>query len=228
MLYIPLLIVISALYGPDIVILLGLLVPLIEIRHFKAGPLGEEVSFSVAAVLSALLASLIFTRMREDRDRIKKHFDSLKEEAEFIDVNTPAGIISSEGLVSQHLSITNEATADIREILLLAKHFLSADSVSVFLLRDNSLELRCSSEASQHEDIPRENLIASCIRKRQLVAFNSMGSEKNAPLSYIAAPLVDGNFAYGMLTARGSRPFVEAEGNIIEMFARQVAKLFKR
>lgn len=227
--YIPLLIALSALCEPAVVVPLTLLVPFLEIGHFREGFFEEEFFFSVAVIVSGILASLIFSRIKGERDRTKRYFDSLKEEAELIDVNTPAGIISSEGLVSQHLSAKNEANADIREILLLARHVVSADSANVFVLRDNSLQLRCSSEPAGRNDIPLEELTTSCIRNRQLVAFNDVKSEKNnSPSSHLAAPLVDGNFAYGMLTVHGSRPFTEAEGKTIEMFARQVVKLFNR
>lgn len=229
MVYIPLLIVVSALYRPGVAIALGLFVPPLEIRHFRSGSLADEVAFSSAVILTATISSLIFSRIKGERDRLKKYCTSLKEEAELIDVNTPAGVISSEGLVSQHLSAANEATAEIREVLLLARHVVSADSVNVFVLKDNSLQLRCSSEPSQRDDIPLEELITSCIRNRQIVAFNDRGHEKSGSASsHIAAPLMDGNFAYGMLTVHRGSKFEEAEGKVIEMFSRQIARLFRR
>ncbi len=227
--YVPLLIAIAAVCEPKVVIPLSLLIPFLEIGHFRAGSLQEELSFNSALVLSGVLASLVFSQIKKERDRIRKSFDSLKEEAEFIDVNTPAGVISSEGLVSQHLSVTNETNAYIREILLLAKHVIPADSANVFLLSGNSLQLRCSSESSVRNDIPLEELGASCIGKRQLVALNDTKSGKtNPPSSHLAAPLMDGSYAYGMLTLHRTSPFAETEGRTAEMFASQAANLFKR
>ncbi len=223
--YVPLLIAVATFCEPKVVIPLSLLIPFLEMRHFRAGFLQAELSFNGALVLSGALVSLVFSRIRKERDRIKRSFDSLKEEAESIDVNTPADIISSEGLVSQHLSVTNETNEDIREILLLARHVISADSANMFLVRGNSLQLRCSSESSVRNDIPIEELAASCIGKKQLVAFNG----RTDPLSsHLAAPLMDGTYAYGMLTLHRSRPFAETEGKTAEMFARQAANLFRR
>ncbi len=227
--YVPFLIVIAAVEGPVVVIPLSILIPFLEIRHFRTGSLQEEISFNGALVVSGVLASLVISRIRKERDRIRKSFDSLKEEAESIDVNTPAGIISSEGLVSQHLSVTNETNEGIREILLLARHVIPADSANVFLLRGNSLQLRCSSEPSVRNDIPIEGLAQSCIGSRQMVAFNDIKSVKtNSSSSHLAVPLADGNYAYGMLTLHRSKPFAEAEGKTAEMFARQAANLFRR
>lgn len=229
--YIPSLIVLSVLYGPEIIIPLGFLVPALEVRHFVRGIVAEEALISGSAILSGTLVSLVISRMRGERDRIKGSLDSLKEEAEYIDVNTPADTISNEGLASQHLSALNEANAEIREVLLLAKHVVSAEAANMFIFRDNSLHLRCSSEPQQQANLPFDELAASCIRKKQLVLLNDMTLDKRESFpSHIAAPLMDGNFVSGMLTvhSRTSGAFKEDDGKAVEMFAGQIASILKR
>jgi hypothetical protein len=117
--YVPYLITLSVFYGPQIIIPLSLALPLFEIRRFTGETFTEEAVFFGAAILGGALSSVVLSRIKRERDAIRKRLDSLKEEADNIDVYTPADAISSEGMVSQHLSATNEADAEVREVLVL-------------------------------------------------------------------------------------------------------------
>lgn len=227
--YIPLLVILAFFYRPRILILLGITVPFLEIRHLMQGNPLEEAFFSGAAALSGILVSLVVSRMREERDRIKKSFNALKEEAENMDPVTTAGITSTNGLASQHLSSTHRTNEEIREVLLIAKHALTADSVDMFSLEGKSLHLRCSTDESSSVHIPDAGSLHLCIQKRQSFVFTT-GAHKNTPLlSTIAVPIVDGSFAYGVLTVQGRKGVLkEDDPKILEMFSRQIVNILNR
>jgi len=227
--YIPCLVMFAFFYGPRVLIPLSIAVPFLEIRHFVQGNPVEEAFFSGAAALSGILVSLVVSRIREERDRVKKSFDALKEEAENMDPVTTAGITSTNGLASQHLSSTHRTNEEIREVLLIAKHALTADSAHMFSLEGKSLRPRCSADESSSVDIPETGALLLCLQKRQSLVFTS-GAHKNTPLlSHIAVPIVDGSFAYGVLTVQGRKGILkENDPKIVEMFSRQIVNILNR
>ncbi len=224
--YLPFLVVLSTVYRPAIIVPLSLAVPFLEIRHFAKGAFAEEASLVGAAILSGVLSSVILSRVRRERDSLKKRLDSLKEEAEQIDVGTPAISISSEGLASQHLSAANEANNEIQEVLLLVRHALSCDSADMIVLKDGFSQVRCSSDPSRQGLACNEELVVSCMREKHWSAFNGPGDDGNP--CRIAAPLMDGDIVTGALTARRSKPFREKDARTAEMFALLIAGIVKR
>ena len=227
--YIPCLVFFAFFYGPRILIPLGIVVPFLEIRHFLYGNPLEEAFFSGSATLSGILLSLVVSKMREERDTVKKSLDALKEEAENMDPLTTAGITSTHGLASQHLSSRHRTDEEIREVLLIAKHALAADSVDMFSLEGRSLLPRCSTDESPFVDISDTGPLKLCLQKRQSLVFTT-GAHRNVPLlSHIAVPIVDGSFAYGVFTVRGRKGVLkENDPKIVEMFSRQIVNLLNR
>jgi len=228
-LYVPCVVIFAFFYGPRVLIPLSITIPFLEIRHFVQGNPMEEAFFSGAAALSGILVSLVVSRTREERDRLKKSFDALKEEAENMDPVTTAGITSTNGLASQHLSSAHRTNEEIREVLLIAKHALTADSAQMFSLEEKSLHPRCSADESSSVDIPDSGPLLLCLQKRQSLVFTS-GAHKNTPLlSNIAVPIVDGSFAYGVLTLQGRKGVLkENDPKMVEMFSRQIVNIFNR
>lgn len=227
--YTPCLVIFAFFYGPRILIPLSITIPFLEIRHFVQGNPMEEALFSGAAALSGILVSVVVSATREERDRIKKSFDALKEEAEDMDPVTTAGVTSTNGLASQHLSSKHRTNEEIREVLMIAKHALTADSAHMFSLEGRSLHPRCSTEGSSSADIPSAGPLLLCLQKRQSLVFTS-GAHKNTPLlSNIAVPIVDGSFAYGVLTVQGRKGMLkENDPKIVEMFSRQIVNILNR
>ncbi|HUO76205.1 MAG TPA: sensor domain-containing diguanylate cyclase [Thermodesulfovibrionales bacterium] len=228
-LYVPCLVIFAFFYGPRVLIPLSITIPFLEIRHFVQGNPMEEAFSSGAAALSGILVSLVVSRTREERDRLKKSFDALKEEAENMDPVTTAGITSTNGLASQHLSSARRTNEEIREVLLIAKHALTADSAQMFSLEEKSLHPRCSADESSSVDIPDSGPLLLCLQKRQSLVFTS-GAHKNTPLlSNIAVPIVDGSFAYGVLTLQGRKGVLkENDPKMVEMFSRQIVNILNR
>ncbi|HXX54309.1 MAG TPA: sensor domain-containing diguanylate cyclase [Thermodesulfovibrionales bacterium] len=207
---------------------MGVLVPFVEIRHFLRGDPAEEAFFSGTAALSGTLVSLVVSRIREKHERVRKSFDALKDEAENMDPVTTAGIISTNGLASQHLSSMHKTNEEIREVLLIAKHALAADSVDMFSAEGKSLQPRCSTDEFL-DDFPNAGPLKLCLQKRQPLIF-STGAHKTTPLLiHIAVPIVEGSFAYGVLTAHGRKGILkESDTKISEMFSRQIVNILNR
>lgn len=225
--YMPYLILLSLFYRPGVMIPISLTVPLLEIPHFMRGNLIEEAFFSIAMILSSVLVSTVVSKVKEERDRARRSFDSLMEEAEDIAVSATFDITGGEGFLSQHLSSTNTANEEIREVLLIAKHIMSADSAHVFILKKNSLHLRCSAEGSRSERIIDEESLRACIQRRQSVVFDT---RDNIVSSHIATPIMDGNYVSGVLVVHGgrSKAFKDSDVEIAEMFSSQIMRILQR
>jgi len=228
-LYIPYLITLSFFYGPGIIVPLSLTIPLLEVRHFMGGNLWEEIILNSAAVMSGTLVSAVFSKIKGERDKMRKSLDSLKEEAEGMDFSAPADIIRGEGLISQHLSAANETNEEIREILLIARQIVSADTAEMFVLRGNSLHLRCTADGSRDAPVPDEGRLASCIRKKQSVVYE-FPEKDGSGRTCIAAPVTDGNFVAGIITVQSGKEgaFRESDVRTVELFANQMGRILKR
>lgn len=228
--YAPFLIMLSTIYGPETIIPLGISVLLLEVRHLMYGNLIEEVSFSIIIASTAITTSVIFSRMRKERDRIKRSLTSITEEARDIDSATDMGIISDEGLISQHLSSTIKANEEIRESLLIIKQLLSADSASMLALREGSLSLRCSTEENPSIGFDRA-LLEACIRKRQSIIYDPAKDAGHiAVSSLIASPVIDGSYVTGVIAVEGKRhgAFNSSDLKILQMFSNQVSRALQR
>ncbi|MGD1075713.1 MAG: sensor domain-containing diguanylate cyclase, partial [Thermodesulfovibrionales bacterium] len=227
--YIPFFVALSFCFGPETIIPLSLTIPLLEIRHFMRGNFKEEVFFNAAIILTVGVLSVVLARIKKERDTVKKSLARLKEEAE--DMDPAAGIdrISRDRLVSEHLSSTNKANAEIRELLSIAKHALSADSARMFTLQGDSLTLRCATDESRPSSGLPEEPVALCMREKRSVVFGS-APDDHAVSSHIATPLLAGTFVAGVLTLQrtGPAPFEKWETRTAEMLSEQIMRTLQR
>jgi diguanylate cyclase (GGDEF)-like protein len=229
-LYTLYLVMLSLFYGPGIIVPLSLMLPLLDIQHFMQGNPWEEAFFLVVTILCSVVVSMVFSGIKKERDRAKKTLLTLKEEAEDMDFSFPVDIKGSESFVSRHLSSANKANEEIQEMLLIARHVVSADSAAVYMLKGNSLHLRCSSDPSPGISIPDGGTLEACIKQRQPVTLSLTSHKSGTPCSLIAAPVMDGHFVAGVLTVSASRPgaFQDAEAKTVEIFSHQVMRILKR
>lgn len=225
--YMPYLMLLSLFYGPRIMIPLSLTVPLLEILHFVHGNPVEETFLSIAMILSSVLVSAVLSKAKRERDKIKRSLDSLREEAENINTGASFDITGGEGFLSQHLSSTNTANEEIREVLAIAKHIMSADSVHMFALKENTLRLRCSTEGSRTGITFDEGYLRACIQKRQSVVFDA---GKDVTSSHIATPVMDGNYVSGILVIHRDNPgaFKSSDTETAGMFSGQITRILQR
>jgi len=221
--YIPLLFTLAIPYGPELIVPLSLTVPGLEMRHFTDQNLREEVVFNAVAVVTAIALSLILSRMKKERDTARKSLRRLKEAAE--DMGPAAGIdvMNGENLISQYLSSSNTANEEIRESLLILGRILSADSVGMFTLKENTATFRCSTAEDQPSGVDDREPIDLCRRKRAPVLF---GTNPRG----VAIPVLDRDIIAGVLITRrsGPNPFEGPDIKTLEMFSGQIAKMLQR
>jgi diguanylate cyclase (GGDEF)-like protein len=220
--YLPFLIGLTLFFGPETIIPLSLMVPPLEIRHLLGGNRMEEVSFSAGLVLTVSVLSVVLTRIKKEGDMVKKSLSKLRAEADDIGSGTAMETISGDGLISQHLSSSKKTDEEIGEILLLAKHLLSADSVSMFALKGNALTLRISTD-DQQKAVSDRGPVEVCIERRASVV-------SGANPARIATPVLDGNFVAGVLTAQRSSAgtFEHADIRTLEMLSYHVMRILHR
>lgn len=209
------------------------------------GNLLEEVVFSGVTVLTVTVFSLIFVRIRREKGRMKNTLAAF--EAEVLDMEvlssadsgnygigtrdteasaSPAG---SDNLLAQHRLMTERANREIRAVLSVAKDLVPADMASMFVLKDNSLRIRCSTDETRIWSAAEERLITTCIEKRQAALRNASPGQGGQGYSDLATPLVDGNFIVGALVVSRSGPetFGNAAARIMEMFSRQTVGILQ-
>ncbi len=226
--YFPFLILLSLLYGPGTIVPLGIAVPLLEIRHFIHGDIAEEAFVSIITILSGIPVSVVLSRTRRERDRLKRSIESLKEDAEDIDLSTPVDVLGGESFVSRHLSSTNKANEEIEEILRIVKHLIAADYVNMYVFKENTLHLRRSSEGTQSGEIADRESLTACIQKKKPVVSGSDAGD-NALSSNVATPIMDGNFVAGVMTAcKEDGTFKDDDVKICEMFSGQMMRILQR
>lgn len=226
LLFIPILAALSLVYKWQIMIPLSLAVPMLEIRHFLYGDRLQEGVFSGSAVILTAIISIFVTRVRNERDRLRKNLEALKGEVRDIDSGVDADIIRGDNLVSQYLASTQKANEELQELLSIAKHALSADAVSLFDLRENRLSLRCSTDGSRGL-LPDERMLTLCVSRKTSVMFDAPSGAGGGEAAHMATPVADGKFIAGVLSARKNR--TSGEGNFsvqtLEMFSGQVMKI---
>jgi diguanylate cyclase (GGDEF)-like protein len=245
--YIPYLMFLCPVYGPGVVIPLSVTVPLLEIRHFMEGNLLEEAVFSCLTILTTTAFSMVFLRIRREKGRMKESLAAFEEEVQDMgmissvdqgnveevteDTDAAAGVdlIGSDNLLSQHRLMTEKANREIGAVLFIAKDVLPAEMVSMFVLRDNSLRLRCSTDQSRIWSAAEERLIMACIQKRQSGLCNVSPARSGQAFSHLATPLIDGNFVNGALviSRSGQETFRTAEAKITELFSRQIVSILQ-
>jgi diguanylate cyclase (GGDEF)-like protein len=229
-LYLPYLSLLSVFMRPRTMVPLSMAVPLLEMPHFRHGDLREEAIFNILVVFTAISLSFVIAKIRGERDRVKKSLAALKEDAEEGNVWTESSLITSEGLLSQHLSSTLMADEEIRHSLGLLKHSLSADSACMCDLKDNRLTLRYSTE--QYERIAGldETSLMACIEKKEPILFDAIHGKRYEVTSCIATPVNDGSFVLGVLSVhkKGVAGFRKQDMKIADLVAAQIVNAHRR
>lgn len=224
--FIPLLSALSLAYGWRIMVPLSLAVPVLEARYLLYGNRLEEAFFVGSVVLMTAVVSVVVTRIRNERNDLKQDLDALKEEVMNIDSGADADIIRGDNRIPQHLSSTRKANEEIREVLAIAKHSLSAASVSMLDFRGGTLTARCSTDGAEG-DLPAETDLASCAGRKTSMIVRAPAAAGGREGSYILTPMTDGNLMVGLLTARKER--IAADGRFeigaLEMFSGQIMRI---
>ncbi|MBI4685773.1 MAG: GGDEF domain-containing protein [Nitrospirae bacterium] len=237
--YLLYIISLTTFYRPITVILLSLTVPLLEIRHFMDSSIFiEETVFNISVILTAVMTSYFISSVNKKRDKLESELKSMKEENSNTTQTAEFGSIKEDSVIAQYLSSVTKTDEEIKEVLLIIKQSIVAESVNLFVPSNNNLKLRCSSEDTQ-EIIPSgEGLITQCLKEKSTIItadINEMGYEagyikKGKITSFISIPIIDEPFVLGVLTADTSRfsAFNEADANNLQLFSKQLIRILQR
>jgi two-component system cell cycle response regulator len=127
---------------------------------------------------------------------------------------------------------------EIRELLLVAKNTVFADSVNLFLSSGTGMKLRSSTEESGSVIPSDGGLIDLCIKEKKPVVASDL-SEKKIESGYlkkdrisslVVVPVTDGDFPLGVVAADSSRfhAFSSADAEILQTFSKQIMRVLQR
>jgi len=238
--FFPLIVGASAVYGLRTVLPLALLFPLLGVNNFflsKESFLGE-VLLSSFLMLSALITAGVTGRLRKERKEALASLALIRDNARRITLETGMESLSDDEVMSHYFASVLKTDEEIKEILLLIKHAVIADSAHLFVPRGDIYELRCSSQERGEIIITGSGMVLSCIREKQAFSANGQGEKESDPgyikkdkiSSITVVPLLDGSAVTGVLSVDSSRyqAFSGADKETISMFAAHVMRALAR
>ncbi len=235
--YFPFMISLTAFSGQKTVLSLLLLVPFLEINNLlKEELLTEEITFFL--FLTATVSISLFIRKRLKKEQPDESSYEGNGLGGNIDSEAEVKSLSDGKVISDYLESMFRPDDEIRELLIVIKNTVVADSVNFFISTGGSLRLRCSTEETG-EIIPSdEGLIHICFKEKKALVFSDIAEKKlnvgylkrDIISSLVAVPVIDGNFPLGVLTADSVRfhTFSSADSDILQMFTGQVVRILQR
>lgn len=261
MAYFPFMVFITAFYGQKTVISLLLLIPFLELGNFINGErLIEEITFILSLAATAGISLFLKDKMEKtnmlygskNNPPESPHTPLWKRGArgEFKggmiaigDLPRREGLdeiksFNDEKVISHYLETMFKPDEEIKELLMVAKNIIFADSVTLFMSAGSILSFRCSTEESG-TIIPSDGgLINLCIKeKKPLISSDIIEKKlevgylkKDKISSLVAVPVMDGNFPLGVITADSARfhAFSSADSDILQMFSKQLMRILQR
>jgi diguanylate cyclase (GGDEF)-like protein len=238
--YFPFIIAMTRFYRMDIIIPLSVLIPFNALRSFTINRenIVEETVFYISLILTSVVASLIFNRLRNEKERAVGELERIKAGARDKTQDTEMESLGSDELISHYFASKIKANEEIQELLHAIKHAVFADAAHFFEPHGNTFSLRCSTEDKGTVIITGKGVLATCLRERKPF-FSGDVNEKKVDLGYIkdirilsviAVPVMEGSIPAGLLTVDTSRyhAFNEPEHQTVKMFSGQIAKILER
>ena len=224
--------------------LLFLLVPLgiLAARFgfvFSQTNLAEQGAFAAFLLATAVLSSLIFTRLKKEREQAVSSLSEIRDRAQSIVPQTEMESLSSDEVTSHYFASMLKTDEEIGQLLLTLKKAVFADSANLFVPTDNGIGLRCSTEEKGSIIITGKGEIGCCLTEKRTFAAGE-AEEKKIDLGYIkksgkttsvmAFPVNAGPTAIGVLTADSARyhAFGSVEQETGRMFSSQMEKVLER
>ncbi len=236
MAYFPFLLSLTAFYEQKTVLSVLLFIPFFELGNFLRGtPFAGEAALMLFLVTTVGLA--LFLKKRVERGLRN---DSSKEK-EAVAVAYPEAELNaaSDGKVMSHyLELMFRPEEEIKDLLVVAKNAMFADSVNLFMSADGVLRLRSSSEEPAGIIPSNSGLLHLCFEERKPFISSDMNEgrqeagylKKDKIISLIAVPVVDGNFPLGVMSADSARvhAFSSADCDTLLMFSKQITRVLQR
>ncbi len=237
--YFPFIIFISAFYGLKAVVPFSLLIPFIELRAFFAKEtLPGEAAFSFFLLLTALMSSLFFGKLRNEKSKAVSDLEKIKSSAREISPESEMGSLDSDEVISHYFAAMLKTDEEIEELFLTIRQAVLADSANLFIPEDASFALRCSTAEKGSIKIAGNGILSACVRGKKPF-FSGDLNEKTTEVGYIkngkissliVVPLVEGSVLIGLLTVDSSRyqAFSETDKDTVQRFAKQLARILER
>jgi diguanylate cyclase (GGDEF)-like protein len=235
--YFPFLLCISAFYEQKTVLSVLLFIPLLDLGNLLRGAsIIEEAAFISSLVVTAGL-SLFLKRMAGRKVLNPRGFPA--KEADAAVYSDPGQNSFNDGrIISDYLDIIFRPDEEIKDLLSVAKKAVLADSVHFFMSSGGILRLRCSTDEEADIIASQGGLLQICFEEKKYIVSPDMSEKKQEAgylkkdriSSFVAAPVMDGNFPLGVVTADSIRvhAFSGADGDTMQMFAGQLTKILQR
>ncbi|OGW41114.1 MAG: hypothetical protein A2Y97_12455 [Nitrospirae bacterium RBG_13_39_12] len=238
MAYFPFMISLTAFYGLKTVISLFLLIPFLELNSFMNGNVSiEEITFWVSLSVTTAISLFLVPRMKK-KTVIRSSFKIGEEGPKNMDLEAGQKYSSDEKGISHYIESMFKPEEEIKDLLLVVKNIVFADSVNLFVNSEGDLKLRSSTEESGSVIPTDGGIINLCIKEKKPLVLSDI-SEKKIEVGYlkkdkisslVAVPVLDGNFPLGVLTADSVRfhAFSSADSNTLIKFTNQLMRILQR
>jgi diguanylate cyclase (GGDEF)-like protein len=237
MVYFPFIVSLTAFYGLKTVVSLLLLIPFLELSNFMNGEkLTEEITFIVFLASTAVLSLFLVDKIKKKtmRSSLKTTEEVARNAGSEIEIKS----FSDEKGISHYLGSMFKPDEEIKELLMVAKNIVFADSVNLFVSLGDNLRLRCSTEESGGIIPSDGGLINICIKEKKPLISSDIGEKKidvgylkkDKVSSLVAVPVMDGNFPLGVIVADSARfhAFSTADSDTLQMFSKQLMRILRR
>lgn len=238
LIYFPFTVSLIAFYRRKTVLLFMLFIPLLELHSILKGInyVQETLLFSSLAATVGL-SLFLKTRIKANMN-VKTSPQFRKYSLQGVDDETEIKSFNDERVISHYLESMFKPDDEIRELLMVAKNIIFADSVSLFISSDSRLRLRCSTGKSDEIITSDEGLIYLSVKEKRTLVLSDI-IEKKIDVGYIkkekvssliTVPIIDGNFPLGVLTADSARfhAFSTADSDTLKTFSNQLLKILQR
>lgn len=182
--------------------------------------------------------SLLFVKKVKGTMTVKSSSQSRKKPLPTVDSENKTQSFNDEKVISHYLESMFKPDDEMRELLMVAKNIIFADSVTLFVNSDYGLRLRCSTENSEDFILSDRGLIYICLKEKSPIVSSDI-IEKKLDVGYlkkdkisslVAVPIMDGNFPLGVVAADSARfhAFSTADRDTLNMFSNQLVKILQR
>lgn len=237
--YFPFIIFISAFYGLKVVVPFSLLIPFIELKtFFVKETLPEAAAFSFFLLLTAVMSSFFYLRLRNEKRKAVSDLEKIKSSAREISPESEMGSLDSDEVISHYFASMLKTDEEIKELFLTIRQAILADSANLFIPDDASFTLRCSTEEKGNIKIAGNGILPACMRDKKPF-FSGDLNEKTTEVGYIkngkissliVIPIMEGSVSIGLLTVDSSRyqAFSETDKDTVQRFAKQLVRILER
>jgi len=241
--YFPYFVLISYFFNKAIVNILLFIFPFICIRNlFINDKITQESFFIISILLTGLTSSYLIDRLKIIKFSKTKNIFTYPNH---IIENDLLNTISSEKrttfddeIFTYYFKNIFKPNEEIKDLLLLAKNSIFADSVHLFINYEGKLQLRCTTDETEKIIISDKGFIHKSMEENKSYILSDI-KEKNINIGFykktdfqsvIIIPICFTNFPFGIIVAESARyhAFSGADRDILLKHANQIFKILQR